>query len=94
MVTNDIKFLYTSIPSAEGTKEVKVSFEKDTSKNVATKVIKFWGLTLTLNGFVFNYNTYLQIKDCAMGTIWAASYANIFMDHFEKYIYPILQGVS
>ena len=30
-----------------------------------------------------------------MGTICAPSYANIFMDQFEKkYIYPFLQGIS
>ena len=30
-----------------------------------------------------------------MGTICAPSYANIFMDHFErKYISPFLQGLS
>ena len=37
----------------------------------------------------------LQIKGCARGMICAPSYANIFMDHFEKkYIYPLLQGLS
>ena len=63
-------------------------FDKHTSKSVATKVI-------TLNNFVFNSKHYLQIKGSAMGTICTPSYANIFMDHFEKkYIYPFLQRLS
>ena len=73
-VTIDVKSLYTSIPSAEGTKAEKESFDKHTSKNVATKVITtFLALILTLNNFMFNYKYYLQIKGCAMGTICAPS---------------------
>ena len=33
---------------------------------------------------VFNSTNYLQTKGCAMGTICAPSYANIFIDQFEK----------
>ena len=34
-ISFDVKSLYTSIPNAEGTKTIKKSFEKHTSKNVA-----------------------------------------------------------
>ena len=35
---------------------------------------------------------YLQIKECAMGTIFAAAYANIFVANFElRYIYPYIK---
>ena len=44
---------------------------------VATKVITFLALILTLNNFIFNSKFYLQIKGCAMGTICAPTYANI-----------------
>ena len=96
LVSLDVKSLYTSIPKAEGMKALKESFDKHTSKKVATKVIPtFLPLILTLNDFVSNCKHYLQIKGCAMGTICAQSYANIFMDHFEKkYIYPFLEGLS
>ena len=92
----DVKSLHASIPNGEGIKTVKESFDKHTSKNVATKVVgTFSALILTLNNFVFNCKHYLQTKGCAMRTICAPSYANIFMDHFEKkYIYPFLQGLS
>ena len=37
-----------------------------------------------MNNFIFNSTNYLQAKGCAMGTICAPSYADIFMDHFGK----------
>ena len=80
MISFNVKSLYTSIPNAGGIKAVKVSF--DTSKIVATKIVKtFW--------------LFLQIKDCVMGTICEPFHTSIFMDHFEKkYIYPFLPGPS
>ena len=45
-----------------------------------------------LSDFVFNLEFYLQLKGCAMGTIWAPAYANIFIAEFEqKYIYPLIK---
>ena len=44
-----------------------------------------------MNNFVFDYIHYLQIKGCAMGTVCAPAYANIFMAKFElKCIYPYI----
>ena len=89
LVSLDIKSFCTSIANAEGIKVVKESFDKHTSKKVATKEITtFLALILTLIKFAFNCKHYLQTKGCTIGTICAPSYANIFMDHFEKkYIY-------
>ena len=90
MVSLDAKSLYTSIPNAEGIKAVKESFDKHTSTNVATDVITFLALILTLDNFVFNCNYYLQIKGCVMGMIYPPSNGNIFMGLFEKkYIYTL-----
>ena len=75
LVSLDVKFLYTSIPKAEGIKAVKESFDKHTSKNVAAKVITYFAVILTLKNFVFNCKHYLQIKGSAMGMICALSYA-------------------
>ena len=59
LVSLDVKSLYTSTLNAEGIKAVKESFDKHTSKNVATKVITvFLALILTLN-FTFNCKHYL-----------------------------------
>ena len=77
------------MPNSKGIKAVKISHENFTKKTIATKTItSFLALILTLNNFMFNSKNFLQTKDCAMGTICAAPYANIFMDHFErKYVY-------
>ena len=96
LVSVDVKSLYTNIPNSEGMKSVKMSLEKYSKRTASTKVITtFLALILTLNNFVFNCRNYLQIRGCAMGTISAPSYANIFMDHFErKFIYPFIKTFS
>ena len=85
LVTLDVKSLYTNIPNNEGIKAVREAYDNHPNKTVATKVIiTFLSLILTLNNFVFNSINYLQIMGCAMGTICASAYANIFMPQFEK----------
>ena len=60
---------------------------------MATKVITtFVSVILTLSNSVFNCKKYLQIQGCAMGTICALAYANIYMDHFEKTYLPFFDG--
>ena len=93
LVTMDVKSLYTNIPNNQGIAAVKNAYDKYQNKTVTTKVITtFLALILTLNNFVFNCKHYLQITGCAMGTICAPSYANIFMANFEsKFIYPLIE---
>ena len=73
-----------------------MSLDNYPNGTVATKENpKFLTLMLTLNNFISNSRNYLQTKDCAMGTICAPSYANIFMDHFKiNLIYPFIKGFS
>ena len=96
LVSLDVKSLYTSIPNAEGIKAVKKSLDNHPKRTVAIKVITtFLASILRLNNFIFNYTNYLKPKGCAIGTICAPLYANIFMDHFEKnLIYPLIKGFS
>ena len=96
LVSLDVKLLCTNIPNTEGIKSVKKSLENYSKRNASTKAITtFLALILTLNNFIFNCKNYLQIKGCAMGTICAPSYGNIFMDHFErKFIYPFIKTFS
>ena len=64
---------------------------------MATKVITtFLTLILTLNNLnIINSRNHQQTNSCAIGTICALSYTNIFMDHFEeKLIYPFIKGFS
>ena len=96
LVTLDVKSLYTNILNHEGIEAVKRALNSVSQKPIATKVIiKFLFLILTLNNFVFNGIHYLQKIGCAMGTICALNYANIFMGKFEKtYIYPYINQFS
>ena len=90
-VTMDVKSLYTSISNNEGIASLKKKYDDHYSnKTIPTKIITtFLTLILTLNSFIFNSKFYLQIKDCAIGTICAPSYPNTFMSEFkEKHIYP------
>ena len=92
----DVKSLYTSIPNNEGIVSVKKKYDHDPNKTIRTKIIAtFLALTLILNNFIFNSKFYLQIKGCAVGTICAPSYANIFMPEFEeKHIYPLIKKTN
>ena len=85
--------IYRNTPNAEGISAVKRAFDNYSKKTTTTKVvITFLALILTLNNFVFDCIHYLQIKGCAVGTICAPAYANIFMTNFElKYIYPYIK---
>ena len=95
-VTMDVKALYTNIPNNEGLQVLKEAMDKKQHKSVATTVIVtlIMSLILTLNNFVFNDKNYLQIKGCAMGTICAPPFANIFKGKFEEtFIYPYIQNL-
>ena len=63
----------------------KLSWKNILNKLLQKKVITtFLALILTLNNFIFEWKSNLQIKGYAMGTICAPSYAKIFMDHFKR----------
>ena len=89
----DVRSLYTNIPNAEGISAMKRGFDNYSKKTTSTKVITtFLTIIFILNNFVFDCIHYLQIKGCAMSTICARAYANIFMAKFElKYIYPYIK---
>ena len=89
LITMDVKSLYTSTPRNEGIASVKKKYYHYPKKTIPKIITTFLALILALNNFILNSKFYLQIKSCAMGTICAPSYANIFMSEFEeKYILP------
>ena len=52
----------------------------------------FLALIINLNNSSFDCIHYLRKKGCAMGTICAPVYTNIFTSNFElKYIYPYIK---
>ena len=80
----DVKSLYTSISSHEGTEAVKEKLNVQSKKPIAAKVtFKPLFLILTLNNFIFNSINYLQINKCAIRTICPPSYENIFIEKIE-----------
>ena len=85
----DVRSLYTSIPNDEGLQAVEQTLMESNRQDDIPVVLKLLSKVLTLNNFVFNDEHFLQVKGCAMGTICAPSYANIFMGRFEsEKIYP------
>ena len=85
----DVRSLYTNIPNEEGIQAVKDTLNSTLPETLIKVITTFLYLILTLNNFVFNGTSYLQILGCAMGTKCAPSYASLFMGMFEgKFIYP------
>ena len=70
-----------------------LKFDNYSKKTTNTKIITtFLALILTLNNFLFDCMHHLLIKGCVLGTIYAPTYANVFMANFElKYIYPYIK---
>ena len=93
LVSLDVRSLYTSILNSEGMKAAKTSLEILPRRTVATKVITaFLSLILTLKKFCIQLQKLFSKKGCAMGTIYAPAYTNIFVDHFERKIcFPIVR---
>ena len=85
-----------NILNSEGIAATKRTHDKQADKAVTAKVITtFLVSILTLSNFIFNQKTDLQIKGSAMVTIWAPSYANIFLAEPEReYLYTIINNMS
>ena len=95
LVSLDIRSLYTNISHKEGIEAVKQKLKKSKPSISIKVILTFLKLILTLNNFGFNSINYLQKKDCAVGTKYVPSYANIFMCWFEKkFIFPLLTNLS
>ena len=92
LVSLDIKSLYTNIPNHEGIEAAKNYIPANTDIPKRVK-IKFLHTILTNNNFTFNDQNYIQLKGCAMGTVCAPNYANLFMGIFEeKFIFPKIEN--
>ena len=94
LVSLDVRSLYTSIPNKEGIEAVQAVLEDANRQPEIPTIIELLKLVLTLNNFSFNSTNYLQVKGCAMGTICAPTYANLFMGRFEHdKIYPLIENL-
>ena len=74
--------LYTNIPQDEGTEACLDTLEaQEASQNTLRQL---FDIVLRCNVFSFNGQVYQHIQGTAMGTRMAPSYANLFMDRFER----------
>ena len=81
------------IPVNKGIAAAKKRYDSYIHKTLSIETKPtFLSLILKWNDFALNSKFYLRIKGCAVGTICAPTYANIFMAEFEyKSIYPWLR---
>ena len=87
LVTLDVSSLYTNIPNDLGIqacKEQLSNYRTGSNSPTNDSIISLLEMVLSKNNFNFNNEHYLQVGGTAMGTKLAPSYANIFMDYFER----------
>ena len=77
--------LYTNIPQDEGTEAYLDAIEAAKAFHIPRNVLRqLFEIVLKCNVFRFDGQIYEQIQGMAMGTKMAPSYANLFMDRFER----------
>ena len=85
LVTIDVSSLYTNIPQDEGTNACLDAIEAAEASHIPRNALRqLFDIVLRCNVFSFNGQIYQQIQGTAMGTKMAPSYANLFMDRFER----------
>ena len=81
----DVQSLYPNIHHNEGVDACSHVLDKRTNKSFPTRVtVNLIHFILKCNIMSFNGRFFHQIKEMAMGTPMAVSYANIFMSEFEQ----------
>ena len=82
LVTIDVSSLYTNIPQDEGMEACLDAIEAAEATHIPRNALRqLFDIVLR---FRFNGQIYQQIQCTAMGTKMAPSYANLFMDRFER----------
>lgn len=91
----DVCTLYTCIPHNEGLLALKYFLDRRQVCNPATTtVLRLTELVLTLNHFVFNSQSYLQVKGVAMGSKIGPGYACIYVGYIEEQIFASYGGLT
>ena len=85
LVAIDVLILYTNIPQDGGTNACLDAIEAAEASHISRNALRqLFDIVLRCNVFIFNGQIYQQIQGTAMGTKMAPSYANLFMDRFER----------
>ena len=88
LVTMDVSSLYTNIPNDLGIEACREQLEINQAGSqfpTNKSIIDLLDMVLSKNNFNFNGLNFLQVGGTAMGTRLAPSYANLFMDYFERH---------
>ena len=88
LVTLDVSSLYTNIPNDLGIQACRENLDSTRAGSkypTNSSLIELLEMVLTKNNFDFNNTHFLQVGGTAMGTRLAPSYANLFMDYFERH---------
>ena len=87
LVTLDVSSLYTNIPydlGIEACSEKLHEYRAGSTHPTNSSLIELLNMVLMRNNFDFNKLHFLQVGGTAMCTRIAPSYANLFLDLFEK----------
>ena len=85
LATIDVSSLYTNIPQDQGTEACLDALEAQEASHIPRNTFRqLFDIVLRCNVFSFDGQVYQQIQGTAMGTRMAPSYANLFMDRFER----------
>ena len=85
LATIDVSSLYTNIPQDEGKQACLDAIEAAEASHIPRDILgQLFDIVLKCNVFNFDGQIYEQIQGTAMGTRMAPSYANLFMDRFER----------
>ena len=85
LATIDVSSLYTNIPQDEGTEACLDALEAQEASHIPRNTLRqLFDIVPRCNVFSFDGQVYQQIQGTAMGTRMAPSYANLFMDRFER----------
>ena len=81
----DVSSLYTNIPQDGGTEACLDAIEAVEASHIPRNTLhQLFEIVLKCNAFIFDGQIYTQVQGTAMGTKMAPSYANLFMDRFER----------
>ena len=89
-ISLDVKGLYLNIPQHEGIESFRNALQRRCNPPVPTDfLIKLLTLVLQENLFEFGPRLFRQVIGTAMGTRVAPTFANLFMEQFDKQLYLI-----
>ena len=95
LATFNITSMYTNINNDLGKEAINYWLEKDPDslpRNIFKEfILEALGIVLESNVFFFDTRYYLQIKDTAMGTKLAPTYATLVMGYLELKLYDKIE---